>query len=66
MSCATTVWLPVPAMPLACQSSSRDSSLALTMTHIGIASAPEPRTALTMVQFEPWPPVLNPHRPDTR
>ena len=44
MSSATTVWLPVPAMPLACQSSSRDSSLALTMTQSGIASSPDPTT----------------------
>ena len=60
-----SVLLPVAAMPLACQSSSRCSSRLRTSTHVGTRAAAFGAMALTTVHFEPWPPVLKPQRPLT-
>jgi hypothetical protein len=50
---ATTVLLPVPAMPLAYQSSRTVSSRLRTSMHIGIASLPAPRIATITVHSHP-------------
>src|SRR5262245_18146415 len=63
---ATIVLLPVAAIPLACQSSSRFNSRLGTITHVGMpAPLSVGTTAFRTVQVLPWPPVLYPHRPLT-
>ena len=64
-SSATTVQLPVAAIPLACQSSSAVRSRQGTRTQVGIAPSPSSsgRSALTTLHLAPKLPVLNGHEP---